>query len=90
MFLQDPSYPDIIMNKYKILQYLELAYLILSVYSLFQASQDFNQMASDDMLSWRDEPIFRVQKIRFSKNLAVCKASLFTIITLMSRTSRFY
>ena len=53
MFLQDPSYPDIIMNKYKILQYLELAYLILSVYSLFQASQDFNQMASDAKLAWR-------------------------------------
>ena len=35
------------------LRYLELAHLILSVYSLFQPSQDFNQMASDAKLPWR-------------------------------------
>ena len=53
-----PLLPDTIMNKYKILQYLELAYLILSVCSLFQPSKAFNQMASDAKLAWRID-IFR-------------------------------
>lgn len=35
------------------LRYLELAHLILSVYSLLQPSQDFIQMASDAKLAWR-------------------------------------
>ena len=51
------------------LRYLELDHLILSVYSLFQPSQDFNQMASDAKVAWRAD-------ISRSKDTIIKKFSL--------------